>query len=186
MKNKQKNILLSSCVTAALLAASSKSIAQDTIIDTDIRIAIIEKNIEKWNNPDNQAIVGEDYRGYLDIFSEGFLKSHRVIAGYNAGSYGEINVQGEESALNVVHRNSYSLFVIGASGTGSINILGGAKVYTDLLTTFGTVDGSLGTATISGTGSSLEIDDRLRIGYMGNGSITVKDNARLTSFYQKL
>ncbi|TJV24571.1 MAG: autotransporter domain-containing protein [Mesorhizobium sp.] len=70
---------------------------------------------------------------------------------------------------------------VGKSGTGTLDIEAGGTVAS----TFGFVGrdpGSIGTATVTGTGSTWTNSGELTVGLFGNGTLNVEDGGKITDF----
>ncbi len=88
-------------------------------------------------------------------------------AGYNAGSYGKITVDGPGSQMLTWVNNKYT--TIGHSGTGELLIRNGGYARTDGTTLIAHANGSHGTVTVTGAGSLWLITNYLTVG-RGDGT----------------
>ncbi|MBO9579692.1 MAG: autotransporter-associated beta strand repeat-containing protein [Sphingobium sp.] len=72
--------------------------------------------------------------------------------------------------------------VVGSAGgdNGTLRIIGGAKV-TDRFGSIGVAAGSIGTVTVSGTGSTWSNSSQLSVGVEGTGRLNIEDGGRIVS-----
>ncbi|WP_168205048.1 beta strand repeat-containing protein [Bythopirellula goksoeyrii] len=123
------------------------------------------------------AIVGDSGFGTFTLNSGGNFRALNVIIGDDLGSVGEVNVDG--STMTTDGLNSGNGYVIGNSGTGTLNVIGGglARIAND--TSGGIADFQLGltadgegTLNINGAGSSVIAED-LFVGSNGTGNLNI-------------
>ncbi|MEX3548438.1 MAG: autotransporter domain-containing protein [Burkholderia sp.] len=108
------------------------------------------------------ATVNTDGLGYIGALAEG---------------QGVVTLTGAGSA----YRAGAGLYV-GYLGTGTLNLADGATATTEGQASLGDQAGSVGTTTLTGKGTTLSTGTGgLRIGNLGNGSLTVANDARLVS-----
>ncbi len=101
------------------------------------------------------------------------------VIGYGSASTGTVTVSGTGSAWT----NAYDLYV-GFSGTGTLLIENGASVSTgpdaDYGGMIGDNSGSVGTVTVTGTGSKWTNSDDLYVGYSGSGTLLVSNSGAVS------
>ncbi len=72
-----------------------------------------------------QNASGDAESGYVTVTTgSDFSTANQLRVGHVAGSYGELNIEG--GAVRVATGNSNAAWIIGASGTGAVNITGGS------------------------------------------------------------
>lgn len=103
------------------------------------------------------------------------LVAGRAYLGLLAGSTGTATVTGQGSTWT----NS-SLFYVGYSGTGSLNILDGA-LASNTFGYLGRFSGSVGTATVSGQASTWTNNNQLHVGDSGTGHLTILDGGLVSN-----
>ena len=126
-----------------------------------------------WMNSKN-LLVGESGSGTLSITSGGAASDVAAAVGDQAGSSGAATVDGTGSSWT----NSGDLF-IGNDGSGTLLITNGGAVTSDTGSptygaVIGSVPGSTGAVTVSGSGSTLTVDDaNLHVGFNGTGTLSI-------------
>lgn len=116
-------------------------------------------------------IVGATATGGLTV--NGALASGTLVAGNGMGSSGEIAASGSGASI----QNS-SVLILGNSGTGRLNVSGGATVTSAGLVSLGVESGGSGVIDVSG-GARLEADSGLRVGSRGSGVLVVRDGGQV-------
>jgi fibronectin-binding autotransporter adhesin len=91
--------------------------------------------------------VGNRGRGTMSITGGAHVTSEQADVGYNAGSVGEVILEGDGSVWE-----NYTRFNIGTDGTGSMRISDGGTLLAYGESTIGSLAGS-GTVTVDGLGS---------------------------------
>jgi T5SS/PEP-CTERM-associated repeat protein len=121
-------------------------------------------------------IVGGASQANSMTISAGAQVSDTATAsiGYNSGSSGTVVVDGASSSWT----SGGSLYV-GQSGTGALQITGGAQVNA-AVSTLGDSDGSYGTVTVDGDGSKWTAG-RLTVGTFGSATVYLSHGAALVS-----
>ena len=129
-----------------------------------------------WSVGSDQIIVGwTGGKGTLNIEAGGTVNSVGFVAGYAASTTGDVLVDGTGSSLH-----SAGPMDIGLSGTGTLTISNGGQVTGGLATgnsyfNIATNSGSNGRVEVNGTGSSLNIVNRINVGNSGSGALTVSN-----------
>ncbi len=137
----------------------------------------VEINGFQVSHPSDNAIVGttSGKQASLVISNGGTLENLRGIVGDVAGSEGEVLVTGPNSAWNNIER-----LIVGNDGVGTLSIEKGAKVTSGPFSAVGWGAGSVGNATITGTGSHWSFDYAMDIGSGGKGTMTIADGGALS------
>ncbi|HEC65991.1 MAG TPA: hypothetical protein ENI23_11920 [bacterium] len=134
-------------------------------------------------NSNARIRVGNLGIGTLIIQNGGYASTAKVYAGYGVDSEGYITVDGTGSIWDA--NAGGSLGFIGRQGTASLTISNGA-VVNSLATPWqiGGISTGIGTVTITGTGSELNMTSdisNLRVGYSGTGTLNVEDGGAVSS-----
>ena len=122
-----------------------------------------------WTSRGN-LYVGNLDDGALDVTGGGVVADANGYIGTFAGGVGEVNVGGTGSAWN----NSSALY-IGNLGDGTLNVTDGGQVTAQLASYIGNQTGSIGAATVSGTGSKWTTAGPLYVGNQGDGTLTIQN-----------
>jgi T5SS/PEP-CTERM-associated repeat protein len=127
-----------------------------------------------WTS-DTEGYVGKVSDGSLTVNGGSDLVSYRANLGALAGVSGVVTVTDHGSTWT----NTDSI-AVGKNGNGKLNVTNGGVVITDYCTLS---HDALGVATVSGGGSSLEVDSYLHVGGWANstGTLSVTDGAHVTS-----
>ncbi len=72
-------------------------------------------------------------------------------------------------------------FYVGTSGTGNLTILNGATLTTTGASAIGLNSGSVGTATVTGTGSGWTVSSTLRVGSSGTGTLNIQNGGAVSA-----
>lgn len=121
-----------------------------------------------WENAD-VMYVGESGKGTLDIGGGGrVVNGYGTFIGYGGDSDGAMTVADLGSLCSIRGRSLY----VGYAGTGRLEIQNGARVGTVIHDVYLGHDAySQGTATVTGTGSTLYVDRNLYVGYKAAGTL---------------
>ncbi|WP_321335246.1 autotransporter domain-containing protein [Breoghania sp.] len=115
--------------------------------------------------------------GLLEVVDDSSLDSYRLYLGGDAGKTGTLILRGSGTSL----RSSNSAYLGYADGdSGSLTISEGASLTTGYNALLGNVANSTGTVNVTGTSSSWSIDDDLRVGYRGSGSLSIAEGAAVS------
>ena len=133
-----------------------------------------------WTNSAD-LYIGRNGTGTLSIGTGGTVSN---VVGRIGGcdncstsASGTVTVNGAGSTWT----NSAGM-VVGYSGTGQLTISGGGQVNTAATGGFvGLLQGSTGTTTVTGAGSSWNISDPLVVGSSGSGTLNVQNGGTVTS-----
>jgi T5SS/PEP-CTERM-associated repeat protein len=118
--------------------------------------------------------VGNGGTGNLTIENGGKASSaSNTHIGFNAGSIGTVAVNGANSLLE-----SKAALYIATSSTGNLKIENGGKAKSSTITYIGHDAGVTGTATVTGTGSRLEIGTNLYVGRAGTGILSLSNGGK--------
>jgi fibronectin-binding autotransporter adhesin len=127
-------------------------------------------------NPNTSLYVGNSGKGALTIQSGGTVSSYLSYLGYNSGSNGAATVSGNASTWT----NTSDLYV-GYSGVGTLLINSGGHATANNALLGYSSSTSIGTATVTGAGSTWTITTALNVGTTGSGKLTVADAAKVTA-----
>ena len=154
--------------------------AVDLTLDGSIPadLPILELNAGATTTLSGEIFVGSSNMGVLTVQGGSSLISVDGSIAQLAGSDGTVTVDGSGSIWDVGN----GLF-LGRSGTGTLNITGGGSVDVDASTNIGDQVGSQGTATVSGTNSSLTIMQELVVGRFSgsNNTLTIDGGGAVSS-----
>ena len=99
--------------------------------------------------------------------------------GFNAGSSGVVNVNGEGSTWTTGDQ-----LILGGEGTGILNIAGGGSVIVSAASTLGAQAGGIGSALVTGPGSIWTAGNVFVVGNAGQGSLTISNGGTVASVFQ--
>ncbi len=133
----------------------------------------------------HQLMVGYEGDGTVDISNGGlvgydsYVPNSNTIIGYYADSTGQVTVDGPGSTLY-----GGRIFRVGQNSEGTLNVTGGGSVVHSFHPTLseqspsnglvlGNSTGSTGTASVTGSNSSLTAGKNLAIGRFGTGTLNV-------------
>ena len=134
----------------------------------------------RWFTQD--LVVGPGGTGALNIQNGGKVFSNSGTIADLIGTTGQVTVTGADSSW----RTAEEIFV-GNSGTGSLNILNGGVVsnFGAVGVIVGNFNGSTGTVTVSGAGSTLSIARSLLLGGQGfvggTGIVTIQNGGVIST-----
>ena len=148
-----------------------------------------------YTNPLNSFTTGEMYvgnggggNGTVNVTS-GKLQIVGVGEVGRYGGIGFLNVTGPNASVVSATNGGDPFFNVGVGGgNGTVNITGGASLHTtNTWFALGQSNGSVGTATVSGTGSTLH-SNGLIVGWSGSGqgTLNIDDNAVVTNVGHEL
>lgn len=127
-----------------------------------------------WTNT-GTLTVGDKGTGTLNVFNGGKVTNADLgIVGNAAGSNGTVTVNGAGSTWT----NSQDL-VIGALGTGTLNVQNGGVATANSGVVLGNFGGGSGFLTVDGSGSKLTNGSGLDVGRNGNGQMTVSNGGEV-------
>ena len=113
--------------------------------------------------------------GTLTIESGAGVTAEAIFVGADEGSEGTVTVTGSGSTLTTTGTDNR--IVVGDFGTGTLTIESGADVTAEVVIV-GDFEGSEGTVTVTGSGSTLTTtgtDNEIRVGDEGTGTLEVLD-----------
>ncbi len=123
------------------------------------------------------ACVGQSGTGTLELSAGATASSKNFIIGYNAGSNGTAVITGAGTNWST----NGSVIYVGQNGTGDFTISGGATVSSSSNTSIGVFTGGVGTALVTGTGTTWNVSGDFFHGYQGTGTLTLADNGALNA-----
>ena len=164
------------------VAGGTLNIGNTTTIDDPNATTLLDgplviNNGPVWNNASN-SIVGDVGAGELRISGSGDFITFNLFIGDDPNSIGEVDVAGIGSSLSVTGTTAADGIYIGNSGTGTLNVTGGASVETtDAADDISDIElgvqaSSSGTLLIDGPNSTVTAED-VYIGRAGSGLVTV-------------
>ena len=133
-----------------------------------------------WTNS-AELSVGYYGAGTLNIRNGGQVSNTNGYLGYFSGSRGTVTVEGS-GPEGTQWTNSGDLFV-GWSGTGTVSIQNGGKVWNYYDGYLGYNSGSSGTATVDGIGSEWINSGYLNVGNSGTGTLNIRSGGQVFNNY---
>jgi T5SS/PEP-CTERM-associated repeat protein/autotransporter-associated beta strand protein len=172
-----------SSVTSAIV-----SIGNATGTDGTLSVTGASTNVSLTGGSMAQTRVGDGGNGTLVVADGATLSNGDTSIGYNAGSTGSVTVDGAGSTWGVTGGTTYvpSMLKVADNGTGTLVISNGGTV-TSPGGEIAKNSGSVGTVTVTGSGSSWTIGNgtiyagSLNVGEDGNGSLTVSAGATVSA-----
>ena len=139
---------------------------------------------------DEFLYVGYTGTGTLDVNDGGVVTSEYGAVGADAGSTGTATITGTDSEWTIAEG-----LTVGAFGRGTMTIAAGGLVDANEVYIGGfdidamgdpdmnDIPEGIGVVTVTGTGSELDVDDFLHVGYTGTGTLDVNEGGVVTSEY---
>jgi fibronectin-binding autotransporter adhesin len=142
--------------------------------------ALITGTGSTWSDGDLNALLNIGYygSGTLNIEDGGQLSSGTVYLGYQAGSTGTALITGTGSTWS--DGGLHALLNIGYYGNGTLNVEAGGQM-SSMYVYLGCQSGSIGTALITGTGSTWTNDSTLNVGEYGNGTLNIQAGGQVSN-----
>jgi T5SS/PEP-CTERM-associated repeat protein len=168
-----------SLTTSILTSAVAATIGDDFGSTGELHVTSHSTLNITGTTPDYVLYVGRRGSGTLLIDTGAQFKvqgsESRVSVGDEAGSFGEVDVDGTGSNLSITG----PFFEIGNSGTGVVAVTGGGEVDA-FVAVLGFQNGSAGAVTVDGTGSTFHTVGTMSLGFDVSGStaqgkLTVKN-----------
>jgi T5SS/PEP-CTERM-associated repeat protein len=136
----------------------------------------------KWTIWGPDCDVGYGGNGTLNITNGGAVSSQGFgYIGDSPGSAGTVTVSGIGSQWTAAD----GYVVVGSSGNGTLNINHGGTVSSSNVylagSSFGSVPGATGSATVDGAGSALTIGGTFTIGYSGDGTLSITNGGTVSN-----
>ncbi len=130
-----------------------------------------------WINSSDLSI-GSSGSGTLTVADQGLVTSGADITlGYSEAGSGTVTVTGSGSTL----ANGGWDFNVGRYGEGTLNVLAGGEVSSAYYSDLGKYSTAVGTATVSGPGSTWSTSRELVVGAQGTGTLSVRDGGRVST-----
>jgi len=170
---------LSPCTLLLILVIGtfSPNLSTAAIILSGDTISPVYDSNDPWFihlEPNDDLTIGDTAAGSMEINTGSWVQNVDGYIGRNPTASGTVTVTGEGAFFGSRWWNNEYLYV-GYSGTGELNILAGGNVRsTDGI--IGTMAGSSGSVTVSGSGAqftSLFESDNIYVGYEGDGDMLV-------------
>ena len=120
--------------------------------------------------------VGHEGNGLLEVLDGAVITTTGGGIGDSSGSTGIATVSEPGSTWE----HLASLYV-GNHGNGTLNILGGGHVIAGRDVNIGEYNSGDNVLTVDGTGSTLDVDDEIRIGDQGKGTLNIINSGIVTS-----
>ena len=117
--------------------------------------------------------------GGLRLADGGTFTSLNTIIGGDTGEQAVLTVTGSNGGGNASTWTTGGL-AIGTSGNGTLNVTNGGKVAS-ATGTIGSSTGGVGTALISGAGSTWQNSARISVGVYGTGALRIENGAQVSS-----
>lgn len=140
--------------------------------------------VQNWT-VGGDLVVGDTATGTLLIDAGGTVNNDWAYVGATATGVGTITVQGKDGSGNASTWTSSGQLYIGADAgsNGTLNILNGGVVKTDASVIIANDNGSTGTATVSGVGSTWESKPgfSFQIGAGGSGTLQINNGGAVHS-----
>ncbi len=143
---------------------------------TGVGTVVIRGAGSSWTQDGYTFTLGFRGEGHLEITEGGSLESERGALGVLADAVGTAQVAGTDSRWDIRQR-----LVVGQSGEGVFNVEDGGVVQNDGTAFVGYVSGGAGTFTVAGAGSQWTSEGAVYVGESGDGALTVKQGALVTS-----
>ena len=124
--------------------------------------------------------VGDSGTGTMGISMAGLASSVNGVIGNAAGSTGTVTVDGGFIIFSSRWNMSSSL-TVGNAGTGTLNITNGGIVSVGSVSSIANSDGSTGTVTVDGMGSTWTNTNNLFVGGNGNGTLHITSGGSVSN-----
>jgi T5SS/PEP-CTERM-associated repeat protein len=121
----------------------------------------------RWES-DEEVYVGESGEGTLEIVGESNVTSRSGVMGRNVNSTGSATVSDSSSWTASIAGG----IAVGGAGEGTLIISDGGTVYGGI-GTIGSSSTAVGTATVTGSGSSWSCLNEFYVGARGRGTLTI-------------
>ncbi|MEM6333772.1 MAG: hypothetical protein AAF823_10585 [Planctomycetota bacterium] len=159
---------------------SASSIADDANSTADVTIDGAGSRLIIGNNSD--LTIGNGGAATIDISDGGLLQTGRnTRIGLSSGGSGVVTVTGAGSKFDTADGApsgaANDFLVVGQGGSGELNILDGATAEAETLIIGETNNAFSATVTVDGAGSTIDIEDDLRVGDDRQGTMTVSNGA---------
>ncbi|MEN6450804.1 MAG: autotransporter-associated beta strand repeat-containing protein [Thermoguttaceae bacterium] len=158
-------------------AGSVSAVASTTMIGSAID--------GSWNISGGSLAVAASYIGYstgvtgtLDHSGGSVSSTGNTYLGFSAGATGNLNIHG-----NAVADFTGGMLQVGYQGNGTLTVSENGTLTTSVPITVGKTTGGTGAATFSGNSVTTISGNDIWVGGSGTGTMTVQDNAQLTSLY---
>ena len=188
MNQARTTIRLSPCILFLILVIGtlSPNLSTAAIITSGDVISPVYDSNDPWFihfEPElDDLIVGDTTVGSMEINTGSWVQNTDGYIGRNPTASGTVTITGEGMFFGSRWWNNDYLYV-GYSGTGVLNISAGGHVRsTDGI--IGTMAGSSGSVTVSGSGAqftSLFESDNIYVGYEGEGELLVSDGGNVVT-----
>ncbi|KZK79541.1 putative lipoprotein [Pseudovibrio sp. Ad13] len=131
--------------------------------------------------------VGNAGTGDLNIADGGtviVVNDQTIEVAATAGSSGSVSITGSGSRLEIgrpLDSNQNKNLYLGREGTATLTISDGGEAFVASYLYVAPGDDASGSVDVSGTGSLLEVGDRLNVGNSGTGNLTIRDGGKVIS-----
>ena len=123
------------------------------------------------------ALVGQSGQGTVNVTNGGDFTSNSGTLGANAGSSGTVTVDGVGSTWTIGGGG----LSVASSGQGTLTIQNGGVVSSGSTIRFGEDTTGVGSAVVTGAGSSLTAVTSIVVGHVGTGTLTISNQGQATS-----
>ncbi|WP_412050891.1 autotransporter domain-containing protein [Hoeflea sp. Naph1] len=180
-KSCRTRLMLATALTGSfvLMPVLTVSVRADEIVNSDETVIGSGGGTKgsPWNIADD-LYVGSGGTGTLTISDGGKVSSRKGSVGRIAGANGTVTITGANSTWEITAGNSLYLGSLGTGATGTLIISNGGLLQVHgSFASLGAGTGGKGTVTVTGAGSSMDINGPLVVGNFGAGTLTVSDGA---------
>ncbi|MDO4629064.1 MAG: PEP-CTERM sorting domain-containing protein [Planctomycetia bacterium] len=130
-------------------------------------------------NVKSSIFVGKEGKGSLSITDGAYISSNQIKIGESSSGNGTMTISGKDSTGTASTVTATDFILVGCNGNGTLNVDSGAKINSKQIMINDTGNG-VGTMTISGSGTNVNIDSAFYVGHNGQGALTISDGASVT------
>ena len=182
---RRRSLFLSTAIAALICAADGmQTVRAQSVTSTGDLNHVPPGGTQNWMVGDD-LVVGDTAPGTLLIDAGGTVDSNEAYIGNQAGAVGTVTVQGSDGSGNASTWTNNDQVNIGVEtgSNGTLNILDGGVVTNTMAVSIGRDNGSTGSATVSGPGSTWEsaTGASFRIGDGGTGTLDINNGGAVHS-----
>ncbi len=142
----------------------------------------VSPNVSTWTSS-TDGYIGNTSDGSVTVNAGSLLASKSGALGYNSGATGAATVTGLGSKWT--NDPFIGGLIVGGFGTGTLTIAAGGQV-SNFAGNLGLYSGSIGTVTVTGSGSKWTSGAVLRVGSFGTGTLTIAAGGQVSNFVGSL